>query len=266
VTLAFLALAAIYLRGWHHLWKVPPKEISVWRLTAFTAGILSLWAAVASPLGALDEQLLTAHMMQHLLLMTVAAPLFLLAAPWIVLLHGLPRPFVSSVLGPVLRSRPVHLLGGVLASPVVCWFAGTIVVIGWHVPAAFNLALQSHHWHEIEHASFLAAGLLFWWPVIRPRPSAANSQPWSVPLYLFVATFPCDALSAYLVFCDRVVYRQYQGAFNISALEDQAFAGALMWVTVTFAYLIPALIVTLRILSRSPGHASEVSGEWVRLS
>jgi len=125
-------------------------------------------------------------------------------------------------------------------------------VIGWHVPAAFDLALQSHYWHEIEHASFFTAGILFWWPVIEPWPSVAESPRWSVPLYLFLATLPCDALSAFLAFCDHVVYRPYLaagGAFNLSPLQDQELAGALMWVTVTFAYLIPAMVVTVQILS-----------------
>jgi cytochrome c oxidase assembly factor CtaG len=200
-------------------------------------------------------------MVQHLLLMIVAAPLILLGAPMITLLYGLPRRFVRDTLGPFMRWRPVHRLGRICTHPVFCFLAASVTVIGWHVPAAFDLALRSHCWHEIEHASFFAAGLLFWWPVIQPWPSVAGSPRWSIPLYLFLATLPCDALSAFLAFCDHVVYRPYlsaHGAFNLSPLQDQALAGALMWVTVTFAYLIPALVVTTQILSGSGRHASEV--------
>lgn len=261
MTLALVALTLLYLRGWYRLSKALPKLISIWRLVAFAGGMASLWVAVGSSLAALDEQLLTAHMAQHLLLMIVAAPLILLGAPTITVLYGLPRRFVRDMLGPVIRWRPVHRLGGICTHPAVCWLAGTVAVIGWHVPAAFDLALQSHCWHEIEHACFFGAGLLFWWPVIRPWPSVAESPRWSIPLYLFFATLPCDALSAFLAFCDHVVYRPYlsaRGAFNLSPLQDQELAGALMWVTVTFAYLIPALVVTIQILSGARRHTSEV--------
>jgi putative membrane protein len=261
VTLALVALTLLYSRGWYRLSKALPKLISTWRLVAFAAGIVSLWVAVGSPLAALDEQLLTAHMVQHLLLMIVAAPLILLGAPTITLLHGLPRRFVRYALGPVMRWRPVHRVGGICTHPAFCWLAACVAVIGWHVPAAFDLALQSHCWHEVEHACFFGAGLLFWWPVIRPWPSIAESPRWSVPLYLFFATLPCDALSAFLAFCDHVVYRPYlsaRGAFNLSPLQDQELAGALMWVTVTFAYLIPALVVTIQILSGARRRISEV--------
>ena len=252
MTIVLLAFTAVYSLGWYRLWKTLPKLVSVWRLAAFIGGIVSLWLAIGSPLAEWDEQLLTAHMVQHLLLMVVAAPLILLGAPSIILLHGLPRSVVRDALGPVMRSRPVHRLGNICTRPVFCWLATSLVVIAWHVPAAFELALQSHGWHEAEHACFLTAGLLFWWPVIRPWPSVAGSPRWSVALYLFLATLPCDALSAFLAFSDRVVYRSYlsaEGGFNLSPLQDQAFAGALMWVTVTFAYLIPAVVVTFQILS-----------------
>jgi cytochrome c oxidase assembly factor CtaG len=113
--------------------------------------------------------------------------------------------------------------------------------------------MQSKSWHEVEHASFLAAGLLFWWPVI------GRELRWSIPLYLFLATLPCDALSAFLTFCDRVVYPHYLHAhrlFDISPLGDQEFAGALMWVCITFVYLGPATVVTIQLLSPQRRHHS----------
>ena len=106
--------------------------------------------------------------------------------------------------------------------------------------------------HELEHSSFLGAGLLFWWPVIQPWPSVAHWPRWSIPLYLFCATLPCDALSAFLVFCDRVVYSSYLSAppvFAWSPLADQQCAAALMWVAVTIILVVPAVIVTTRILT-----------------
>jgi putative membrane protein len=234
VTPALIVVALVYLRGWYGLRRTLPNVLPVWRLAAFMGGVASLWAVVGSPLAALDHRLLTAHMAQHLLLMTVAAPLILLGA------HGLHIP------------KTAQSLGRFLTHPVFCWLASTVAVIGWHVPALFALGMRSELWHIAEHACFFVAGLLFWWPVVQPWPNVGTRPQWSVPLYLFLATLPCDALSAFLTFCNRVVYPHYlyaQRLFDISALGDQEIAGALMWVWVTFAYLAPAAAVTIRMLS-----------------
>jgi cytochrome c oxidase assembly factor CtaG len=191
-----------------------------------------LWLTTASPLAHLDHHLLTAHMAMHLLIMTVAAPLILFGA----------RPALARWC-PQITS---------------CWLAATLTVLLWHVPAVFQFALASHFWHQFEQATFLVAGIMFWCPVIQFHPSSG----WSVPVYLFLATLPCDALSAFLVFCGHVVYRTYfsrdHGMFGLSPLEDQALAGALMWVAVTFAYLIPALGLTARLLSSERTRPMEV--------
>ena len=208
-----------------------------WRFGALVTGLFFLWVAVGSPLAAMDHRLLIAHMAQHLLLMTVSAPLILAGIPAITLWLGLNRP---------------RAFGTVVTHPVFCWLAGIAAVIGWHVPVLFEMGMRSRRWHEVEHVCFFVAGLLFWWPVIQPWPSRARWPRWSIPLYLFLATLPCDALSAFLTFCGRVVYPHYLSShrlFDISPLEDQEFAGALMWVWVTFAYLVPAAVVTIQMLS-----------------
>ena len=252
LTMFLVLVAFFYARGWLHLQKAFPRFITLGHITAFTGGIISIWIAVASPLAALDDELLTVHMVQHLLLMAVAPPLILLGRPALSLLHGMPKSFVQDTVGPFLRWAPVRRLGKIITYPVFCWIAATMTVIGWHLPALFALGLRSAWWHEIQHASYLLAGFLFWWPVIEPWPSVSRPTNWFVPLYLFLATLPCDALSAFLTFCDRVVYPSYLSAphpFPISALQDQEWAGVLMWVCVTFIYMAPALVLTVRILS-----------------
>jgi cytochrome c oxidase assembly factor CtaG len=198
------------------------------RIVALTGGIATLLLMVASPVAHMDHHLLTAHMAQHLLLMLVAAPLILAGA------------------------RPATFPQPPLA---ICWFAGTFTVIFWHIPAIFELAFESHFWHSLEQASFVIAGIMFWRPVI-------GSSGWSAPIYLFLATLPCDALSAFLAFCGHVVYRPYvsghTGMFGLSPLDDQALAGALMWVTVTFAYLIPALVLTAPLVSGRRSHSAQL--------
>jgi len=256
VSLCLAALA--YTKGWLHLHKVFPNLISAWRLAAFFAGIVSLWIAIGSPVEAFDDVSFSVHMVQHLLLMAVAPPLILLGAPTLPLLRGLPRPIAHGAVGRLLRWPPLQWLGHLLANPAICWIAAAVALIAWHIPAAFELALRSDSWHEVEHGCFFASSLLFWWPVIQPFPSVARWPGWSIPLYLFLGTLPGGVLGAFLTFCDRVLYASYGSApkiFHMSPLEDQVFAGALMWVFGTFVYTVPAVILTVQFLSgeTSPG-------------
>jgi cytochrome c oxidase assembly factor CtaG len=253
----FLVLVVVcYVRGWLHLRKAFPRLTTLAHLSAFAGGIISIFIAVGSPLAVMDHELLSVHMVQHLLLMAVAPPFVLLGSPVPALLHGLPKRLVRGGLGPFLRSPLLRHLGRFISHPAFCWLAATLTVIGWHLPSLFALGLHSPSWHEIQHVSFLFAGFLFWWPVVPPWPSASRSPGWSAPLYLFLATLPCDALSAFLTFCGRVVYPSYLSAappFQVSALQDQEWAGVLMWVSITFIYMVPALVLTVRLLSPA-GH------------
>lgn len=252
VTLFLVLATFFYMRGGLRLRAAFPQLISVGQMAAFVSGILAAWFAVGSPLAVLDDELLSVHMAQHLLLMAVAPALILLGAPVLPLLHGLRKRFVQGVLGPLVRWSPVRWAGKIVTHPAFCWLAATITVIGWHIPAVFELGLHSQRWHEIQHASFFVAGLLFWWPVVQPWPSVSRWPRWSIPLYLFLATLPCDVLSAFLTFCNRVVYQSYlfvPRPFEISALQDQEWAGVLMWVSITFIYMAPAVVVTVRTLA-----------------
>lgn len=251
-TLATILVACVYLRGWLHLRTASANVLPAWRAVSFLLGLILIWVAVGSPLAAFDEELLTVHMVQHLLLMAIAPLLMLVGAPVMPLLHGLPKQFVQSILGPSLRWPAVQWIGHTLSEPALGWLAAAGALVGWHVPSAFTLALHSEGLHAVEHATFLAAGFLFWWPVVQPWPSVPVWPRWTMLPYLFSATLPCDMLSAFLTFCDRVVYPAYLSAlrpFGISALEDQQCAGALMWTCVTFIYLVPATILTLQLLA-----------------
>ena len=267
VNLALCLAVVVYARGWFRLHTVFPDLIPVWRLAAFLAGIVSVWIAIGSPVAAFDDVSLSVHMVQHLLLMAIAPPLILLGAPALPLLQGLSQWMARGVVGPFLRWRWVKRFGHFITHPVICWLAATLALIGWHVPAVFELALRWDWLHELEHACFFGTGLLFWWPVVQPWPSIARWPRWSIPLYLFCATLPCDVLSAFLVFCDRVVYSSYLSAprlFNISPLQDQESAAALMWVCVTVIFLVPAVVVTIQILSPQTGHSAEESWAGLR--
>jgi len=254
LTVAFVCLALVYVRGWLRLRSSSVHAIGGWHAAGFLLGLSLIWIAVASPLASCDAELLTVHMVQHLLLMSLAPPLIWLGEPVQPLLCGLPRRVEHSLVVPLFQRRPVQRLGTLLGHPAVCWLAATGALVGWHVPAALTLGMQSETWHAIEHASFLATRLLFWWPVMQPWPAWSTEPRWWIVLYLFLATLPCDILSGFLVFSERVAYPVYlsaPGHSSLSVLEDQQYAGALMWTAVTIIYLVAGVMVTTRLLSGS---------------
>jgi cytochrome c oxidase assembly factor CtaG len=251
VALTLLAFTALlYLRGWFRLRSTTQNVTSQLHLASFLIGLSLIWVAVGSPLAALDHRLLTVHMIQHLLLMSLAAPLIVLSQPVLVMARGLPQQFVRAA-RPWSQRPLVRQIGRATVNPVLCWLAATAALVGWHVPEALALGMRSHGWHVFQHASFLGTGLLFWWPVVQPWPGEEVAG-WSVVLYLFLATLPCDVLSGFLVFSERIVYPAYLAAPNRSSLsvfQDQQAAGALMWTVVTIVYLVAGTVVATRLLS-----------------
>jgi putative membrane protein len=250
ITVILVFAALLYLRGWVFPRSSCLSRIPAWRACSFLLGLLLIWVALASPLSALDHELLTVHMLKHLLLMTLAPPLIWLGEPVLAWSQGLPR-FVRRALGVAFFWPAVLRTGKTLVRPEVCWLAAAAALVGWHIPAAFARAMQSAAWHFVEQSSFLVTGLLFWWPMVQPWPSVLRPD-LSMILYLFFATLPCDILSGFLVFCDRVVYPVYFSSshlFGFSALEDQQCAAALMWTCVTLVYLVAGAILAMRLLS-----------------
>ena len=249
LTVALLVIAIGYLRGWVRLRRPASSRLPAWRALSFFSGAAAIWIAVASAVSASDGRLLTFHMVQHLLLMTIAPPLVFLGEPLLALWHAA-GPREGEGVTRMLQRPSVQGLAKALGHPAVGWLAATATLVGWHIPALFALAMGSHTWHATAQASFLASGLLFWWPVVQPWPSRPDPQ-WSTVAYLFLATLPCDVLSAFLVFSDRVAYSAYLSTSPAPAvLDDQQCAGALMWTCVTIVYLVAGAIVSTQLLTR----------------
>ena len=251
--------AVVYLRGWVSLRSNFLGRIPAWRALGFLVGLFLIWVALKFLFSTLDHELLTVHMLKHLLLMTIAPPLIWLGEPVQAWSQGLPR-FVRRAIW-IAFSWPLIIIrmGKALARPQVCWVGAAVTLVGWHIPRMFTLATHSAGWHFVEKASFLLTGLLFWWPVVQPWPRVPNSD-LSMILYPLFATLPCDILSGFLVFCDRVVYPVYLSSshvFGFTPLEDQQCAAALMWTCVTVVYLIAATIFAARLLS--PHRSEELS-------
>jgi len=250
--LIVLAVALVlYLRGWRVARVTREHELPMWRAACFVGGVVALWIAVASPIDALDDYLLTAHMIQHFILMSVAPPLIVLGAPVVPMLRGLPRIVVSG-LQPVFRARWLRAFGRAVMHPVTAWMAMNAAYVGWHVPAMFNLTFRSERIHDFEHLCFFVTSLMFWWVVLEPWPARARWPRWAVIPYLLSADVVNTVVSATLAFAGKVLYPEYAEAPRVcflSALKDQVAAGSEMWVLNSTVMLIPAVVIALRELS-----------------
>jgi cytochrome c oxidase assembly factor CtaG len=252
VTAAVIVTAVVYARGFRRLHAQMPERFPSWRVASFMGGLGALLIAIASPIAAFDDLLLQVHMVQHMLLMFVAPPLILAGAPQISLLRGLPIIAARRLVGPLLKSRTLAKIADFLAHPLVCWLALAIATWTWHAPGPYQLALRSERWHEVEHWCFIAAAMLFWWPVVQPWPSRPRWPRWTMLPYLLLADAQNTVLSALLTFSERVIYPFYEGVprvAGITPLNDQIAAGLIMWVPGSLFFLVPGALIIFHLLS-----------------
>jgi cytochrome c oxidase assembly factor CtaG len=212
---AYVTAAGRVRRGW-----------PAWRTASFVLGVIVVLVALQSGLDTFDGELLSAHMVQHLLLIEVAPLLLLGGAPVLLALRTLPparRPAAARRLRTVMRA-----LG-----PVTCLVAYSAVVLGTHVPAVANAAVRHPALHELEHAAYLAAGVLLWWPLLDGDPVASRRLPGLGRfVYVIAAMAPMELIGAYLNRHGTVVFDVYAAparALGISPVIDQQHAGAIMW-------------------------------------
>lgn len=248
-------LAWIYLRGFRVLNARAPGRFPAWRRRLFLTGLALFLAAIASPLDALSSLLLEAHMLQHLLLGAVVPPLLWLGAPLAPLLRGLPTGVRKRGLGPFLAWPALQRALHALVHPVVAWLAYFLTMGLWHLPSLYGLALRSEAWHDVEHLSFLVAGLLFWFPVVQPWPSRPRWLRAAMLPYLLLAGVCQSAFAALFSFSSRVFYVHYLEAprlWKIDPLADQAAAGALLWVGASLSLLVAISVLVVDLLE-APG-------------
>jgi len=249
LTLSVAFLAALYLRGWLSIRRTRPAQFDAFRLSSFLCGLALFWIATASPLDGFADALLTAHMVEHLLLMSAIPMLLLYAQPVVPLLRGLPSCFIRWIVGPLLRATTLRRIVHWIVSPAIAWLAMNLAYLCWHIPTAYNFALENETIHGTEHLCFLFTSLLFWWTIQRPWPAPARPNDWGAIVYLALSDVVMTLLSAFLAFCDRPVYSFYvdhPNPFGIPVL-----GAVLMWVLGSFAFLIPAMLLTIKLLSPS---------------
>ncbi|MGB9029562.1 MAG: cytochrome c oxidase assembly protein [Acidobacteriaceae bacterium] len=252
VSVALVVTAIVYVRGWLQIRRTRPEVFPAWRMVAFLGGVFAIFVAVASPLDTFSESLLFMHMAQHFVLMSIAPPLMALGAPVVPMLRGLPRPLIRRMLRPLFATGLLHRVGAFLTRPRVAWIAMNAAYLGWHIPKAYEFALASEGWHNFEHACFLFTSLMFWWPVIAPWPYRQHGSRWLLLPYLLLADVVNTGLSAFLCFSGRLLYPSYGAIprlFGLSALNDQIAAGAFMWVMGSTVFLVPAILITMQMLS-----------------
>src|SRR4051812_35972650 len=261
---ALLFASAIYGRGWMALRRRNPVRWHRGRLAAYLGGLLALFLAFGSPVEPVGSLLLQVHMIQHLLLMMVAPPLLWLGAPMLPMIRGVPGPIRVYWVAPVLRSR---VFRGVFAklshpAPALALYVGATWL--WHAPGVYEAALRSPGLHRLQHFCFLGSSLLFWYPVVRPDPTRPRWSPWLLLPYLLIADLSNTALSALLTFSDRLLYPHYgqiPRIAGISALDDQATAGVLMWVPGSAGFLLPLFWIGSRLLFGGGKTVTAVSGK-----
>jgi putative copper resistance protein D len=238
-----LPLAGAAVAAIAYLWAVgsvsiahPGNRPAGWRSAAFLAGLAAILLALVSPIEAYEGQLFSVHMVQHLLLELVAAPLLLLGAPVTLALRAA-SPSVRRRLLTVLHSRAV----AIVSFPLLAWVLFAAVNWGWHLSSLYDEALENAPLHYLQHASFLVAALLFWWPVIGADPSRWR-LPYPVRLfYLFLAMPQNSFLGVALMSAPAVLYSHYLTnlrAWGPTALADQTMGGILMWVVGDVVFLL----------------------------
>jgi putative membrane protein len=200
----------------------------------FTLGVLVIYLAEGTPLHELSEQyLFTAHMVQHLLLISLAVPLMLLGTPAWLLRPALDHPLLARLLRAATKPVVALLL-----------FNGTLAF--WHLPEMYDWALWSHNAHILEHVMFFTTAVILWWPIFSPLPELPRlSYPLQI-LYLFVQSLVPGVIAALVTFADRVIYPTYDAApriTHLSPLADQQMAGLIMKIVGTFMLWLLATVI-----------------------
>jgi putative membrane protein len=234
-----LILAGILLPIYFYTRGIATYPVTRWRTAAFLSGMLVLLIALISPLDAVSESLFSAHMMQHLLLVLVAAPLLVLSRPVAPLLRGMPAgmrrkigQFSHTPLIQTLRERLTHPLTITIVHVAAIWL--------WHIPAFYSAALNNDVFHVLEHASFFITALLYWWMICNTGDYGGRV------ISVFVVMMLTGLPGALMTFSGSAWYPDhtpYVSAWGFTPLEDQQLAGLLMWIPAGIVYALTAVLL-----------------------
>lgn len=219
------------------------RSLPIVRVVSFGLGLLVIAGSLSGPLDAQAEERMAAHMVQHVLLVLVAAPLLVLGTPLSVLVRSLPARHRRRFTTPALRSRVAR----VVLAPLFAWTSFIVVLDGSHLPAIYDGAVAHEGWHVLEHVAYLATALLFWSMIVGLDFGVARASYPARLLYLFLAMAATAVLGEALATSDRPLYAYYatvDRAAGVSAVSDQHAAAVIMWLSGTFT-IVPAMALVL---------------------
>ena len=196
---------------------------------SFMSGLALTWFVVLGPVGAYDDIFFWAHMVQHIALMMVVAPLLLLGAPVLLILRVSSRPIRRKYVVPVLRSRAV----AILTDPVISWLLFAGVLLGTHFSPFYDFALRHPLVHDyLEHPLYLGVALIYYYPLLSPGPAPRRLSYGVRAISLALMMVP-EAMTGFFIYASGYLLYPYYATvsrpFGPAALEDQQFGGALMW-------------------------------------
>jgi putative membrane protein len=265
VVLPTLLSAVLYARGVGRLRRAGARQYQRGsrRVQAFAVGWFWLAAALISPIDALGGVIFSGHMLQHEILMLLAAPLLVAGRPFVPFLWGLPAGWGRAA-GPLLRDRTAQRAWRWMTLPLVAWTLHGAALWVWHIPALFEATVTNEMVHGLQHASFFGTALLFWWALLAEKTGPAGYGMGC--LYVFTTAVHSSILGALLTFAPTVWYPVYAPTapvWGLTPLEDQQLGGLIMWVPAGVVYLVSGLILFAGWMHAStrpaPPHWSEQS-------
>jgi putative membrane protein len=246
MVLICLALSAwFYIKGTARLWRASTlgAGVGTWEAGSFASGWIVLVIALVSPLHELGDELFSAHMVQHELLISVSAPLLVLGRPLIPFLWALPLDWRRTA-GGWSRSRVVNTLWRRSSTPAVAFALHALALWTWHMPRLYQATLTSELIHALQHTCFLLTAILFWWTIFNARGGQVRRG--AAVFYLFATLLQTGALGALLTFSPTLWYPAYAATaarWGITPLEDQQLGGLIMWIPGSLAYIAAALAI-----------------------
>jgi putative membrane protein len=257
VAIALAVTLALYARGVRALWTSAGdgRGVMARGVAMFAAGWLVLAASLLGPVDRWSEELFSMHMVQHELMMLVAAPLLVLGAPLPVWAWSMP-PRARRAVGRATRGIGRSAAWRALTRPSVAWLLHGGTLWAWHMPAPFAAAIENRALHDLQHVTFLGTALLFWWSLLRPGGSRRAHG--AAILFLFTTMLHTGALGALLTFSPQPWYPPYGASaanWGLTALRDQQLGGLVMWVPGGLVYLVAALALMARWLRQQDDRA-----------
>ncbi len=267
VLLSLVLATGLYFCGIHRLWQRAGAGhgVRTWQAAAYAGGLATVFVALISPLDALSADLFAAHMVQHLLLILVAAPLLVVGAPLLPFLWALPESWRRRT-GRLSRARGIRSTWRVLGNPPVAWMLAAGVLWLWHLPVLYQAALRDGTIHAIEHFCLLGTALLFWY-VLAEQTGRRRRRYGMAIVYVLTMGLQSSILGVLIAFSQPwyPAYTATTALWHLTPAEDQQIAGLTMWIPAGVIYLLAVLALIVRWIGTDEAAAAHTERPGYRL-